>query len=182
MLESLNLVQREKTGQAWVEHYSLHHLDEIERFKHGLSFSLMAYQALMFRGLQEPALLELFPTTARTGVVSSDLVIGRWSLVVGYFLGFRLNGRGPNAQEGLNIKCRHELCNLARGRSLHLAEEAQTVFLVLDQGIALAVGAQVHAIAQVLHHFQVVHPEEINGLENDSPQNIDHLPIIKRYL
>ena len=47
-------------------------------------------------------------------------------------------------------------------------EEIQALFFIFDEGIALAIRAQVDATAQVLHRFEMIHPEKIDRLQKKS--------------
>src|SRR5258706_7692314 len=126
----------------------------------------------MFFGVKHAVLLPLLAATAGTRIIPTNL---------GHILshGTRALWQGHShfhwgslkSRESFQIQSNDKLGNLSTNRSLHIPEESQPILLVLNQRIALAISSQIHAPSQILHHFQVVNPEEINGLENNATQS-----------
>src|SRR3989344_5323380 len=53
-------------------------------------------------------------------------------------------------------------------RVFHYFEKVECFFFVLHQRVALAIGAQINARTEVFHLLEVIHPQSVNGLEEEA--------------
>ena len=80
---------------------------------------------------------------------------------------------GPHRRDDAHMV--HERGDLIHDRRLHLLEHRERLDLVLDKRVALAVGAQVDALAQHVHVIEVIHPLLIDDAEHDDLFELAHI-------
>ncbi len=75
----------------------------------------------------------------------------------------------PALLVGHRIEQEQEAHRVVLDALLHLREHLERLALVLDERVALAVGAQADAVLQVVHRQQVVLPRRVDDLQQDVP-------------
>ena len=76
----------------------------------------------------------------------------------------------------------HERGDLIHDRRLHLLEHRECLDLVLDERVALSIGAQVDALAQHVHVIEVIHPLLIDDAEHDNLFELAHILLAEHQL
>ena len=76
----------------------------------------------------------------------------------------------------------HQRGNLVLDVGLHLFEHVERFDLVLDERVALAIGAQVDAVAQHIHVVEMLHPLLVDDAQHDDLLELAHVVLAKEQL